>query len=229
MKLQKINSLEIPSYSNTDIPSSWESDSIKSEQNVCEEQPLKTDPDEQFKLSMQFKESPAVLGHSFQRTSAAFLSIERCLESNPDRGSIVDLPEMAEQSHVVNQQPENTFTRSPPFHGDGKLICVGGRLSNFSYNYEPSHPVLLSLIFKFYNSAFLRGDLVKISSQNSTISASVCLATEAAHLLLYSDFNKNAYIAALRRFIAHSFIQTILSDNASTSSQEKSWTAFWLS
>ncbi|XP_048002426.1 uncharacterized protein LOC125238969 [Leguminivora glycinivorella] len=83
---------ELPSDSGVDISRFWELDSVAPkhkftpEENACEEHFQKTttrDADGRFMVSMPLKESPEVLGDSYQRALATFLSVERRLEPNP--------------------------------------------------------------------------------------------------------------------------------------------------
>ncbi|XP_069361895.1 uncharacterized protein [Maniola hyperantus] len=111
-----------------DLSRFWELDSISSKHNLtpeeraCEEHFMKTTkrkPDGRFIVSLPLKESPEVLGDSYQMAKSRFLSLERKLarDSNMRQLYVEFMKEYLTLDHITEQKTFNNKACYLPHHG----------------------------------------------------------------------------------------------------------------
>ncbi|XP_069355819.1 uncharacterized protein [Maniola hyperantus] len=111
-----------------DLSRFWELDSISSKHNLtpeeraCEEHFMKTTkrkPDGRFIVSLPLKESPEVLGDSYQMAKSRFLSLERKLarDSNMRQLYVEFMKEYLTLDHMTEQKTLNNKACYLPHHG----------------------------------------------------------------------------------------------------------------
>lgn len=178
----------------SDLSRFWELDTISSkhdytsEENACEDhfiQTTKRDVDGRFIVSIPIKESPEVLGNSFEIARRRFLSLERKLEREPDFRQlyISFMKEYMALGHMTEVQERDTHVEYfMPHHGvlresstttklrtvfDASAATTSGKSFNDIQMVGPTvQDDLLSILLRFRQHKYVvTGDVEKMYRQ----------------------------------------------------------------